>query len=174
MIEFTKFAVVLCAGLLAGCGYDATGGEATSRGAAELRNALLLAVEPAEAMGVLDAQEMLSTDTEATIVGVIGGVENPFGQADASFVIVDPARLAEHDGHDCEKEGCHFCQKNDHGPSHGLALVRLADEQGQPYRFDARETLGLAVEQTVVVPGRCQKDGGGMLVVTATGVYVRK
>jgi hypothetical protein len=174
VFQLTKLVALFCALLLAGCGYDATGGERTPANADEMRRELLLSDEPAEAIGVLDAQETLAADSEATVVGVIGGVPNPFGSGDASFVIADAAVLAEDDGHDCEKEGCHFCKKNNQEPSHGLALVCFVDEQGQPRRFDARETFGLQAEQTVVVRGRCQKDASGMLVLTATGIYVRR
>lgn len=159
--------------LASGCG---KGQSAADPAVAEQRKRYLLAEEPADPVGVLELREDLLADREVVVLGKIGGVENPWTAGRASFIIADPALAAaadEHDhGHKCS-EDCPFCSKRTKSTD-ALALVELVDEQGRPVPIDARELLGVATDQVVVVRGRARVDKLGCLVVSASGCYIRR
>ncbi|QEG34689.1 AbrB/MazE/SpoVT family DNA-binding domain-containing protein [Bythopirellula goksoeyrii] len=120
------------------------------------------------------------------MVGQIGGLANPweetqpefpFAKSQAIFFLADPQAIAEHaaEGHvHAPGEECAFCAAHAEENSELLAVVRLVDEKGQVVPIDARELLNLKVNDMVVVEGEAQVLEGGMMVVKATGVFVRK
>jgi hypothetical protein len=172
------------ASLAAGCGHsaDALGPEAMA-----CREKFLLAEEPADVQGVLDARESLtalksgspgSADAgyPVAVVGQIGGVPDPWTKGQAAFMMIDPAAAAsagEHHHPDGCSEDCPFCSKNEHGTEQ-LAMVQFVDETGRVLPHDARRLFDLAPGQTVVVHGRAHIDDLGYLVITASGLYVRR
>ena len=123
---------------------------------------------------------------EATMVGQIGGLANPweqtqpdfpFGKGEAVFFLADPQAVAEHaeEGHaHAPGEECAFCAAHAEENSELFAVVRLVDEQGKVLPVDTRKFLELKENDTVVVRGKAQVLAGGMMVVEATGIYVRK
>ncbi|TWU28085.1 hypothetical protein [Bythopirellula polymerisocia] len=120
------------------------------------------------------------------MVGQIGGLANPweetqpefpFAKSQAVFFLADPQAIAEHEaeGHThAPGEECAFCAAHAEENSELLAVVRLVDEKGQVLPFDARELLNLNVKDMVVVQGEAQVLEGGMMIVKATGIFVRK
>ncbi len=155
-----------------GCGY----GPATvdPRYAAH-RARLLLQTEPAGAVTVLDACESLAEAGEIVLVGQIGGVADPWTKGQASFVLADPSVTAPsggHDHHDCG-DNCPYCSKKE-GKTSGLALVQFVDEQGRVLPIGAQQLFNLDTLQTVVVRGRAERTELGDVVVSASGLYIRR
>lgn len=130
--------------------------------------------------------------TEATeksavaMVGQIGGLSNPweetqpeypFAEHQAVFFLADPQAIAEHEeaGHvHAPGEECAFCAAHAEENSELLAVIRVVDDSGQVLPVDVRQILDLKARDTVVVRGEAQVLPGGMMVVEATGVYVRR
>lgn len=186
-----------CAGLmlavvasLAGC----SGATIDPKLAAELRTKYLLADEPADPSGVIEVKESLKEATDVVLIGLIGGIDNPWTKGEASFVVADlsnssaieeePAAKtgdkadakAAHDhhagpGHD--PATCPFCSKK-FDPTKGLALVKVVDDAGKVLAYDAKELFQLNKDQLVVVQGRAEQDPSGALVVSAKHLFVRK
>ncbi len=123
---------------------------------------------------------------EVAMVGQVGGLANPweetqpefpFASRYAIFFLADPQAVAEHaeEGHaHAPGEECAFCAAHAEENSELFAMVRLVDENGKPLPVDVRELFDVKENDTVVVQGTAQVVEGGMLVVKATGVYVRK
>jgi hypothetical protein len=168
-------ALVLVALLSAGCGYETAAGEA----AAGHRATYLLGAEPPDAQGVLDVREALmangtSSAGEVVLVGRIGGVAEPFTEGRGVFVIVDPATAAEGDehGHECGPD-CPYCAKQqDEGES--LAFIQFLAPDGEVLEIDARKLFPVEAGQTVVVRGAAAVDEAGYMIVSASGLYIRR
>lgn len=123
---------------------------------------------------------------EVAMVGQIGGLANPweetqpefpFAQSQAIFFLADPQAIAEHEaeGHvHAPGEECSFCAAHAEENSELLAMVRFVDEQGQVLPIDARQLLNLNGNDMVVVQGEAQVLEGGMMIINATGIFVRK
>lgn len=160
-------ACLVLAGALVGCNCSESGGVKIS----EHRQRLTLTDEPAGALGVLDARELLAQgQRELVLVGRIGGAKPVFDGSHASFYLIDPAG-AEHGHHDCGDD-CPFCAKGESDDS-ALAVIHCVDAQGQPLKVTADKLLGLSEGQTAVIRGQAMIDEFGNLVVLADGVYVR-
>jgi hypothetical protein len=138
------------------------------------RARLLLASEPADAVGVLDAREQPGAGQQVRLVGRIGGMADPWTEGQAAFVMTDPSAAATgHEAGACS-DGCPFCaDKQD--ATRALAVVQFVDPSGKVLPYDARQLFGLRPDDTVVVEGRIDhNDGQGPLLVSATGLYIRR
>lgn len=165
----------LTAALLTGCTVS------TDPTIAAQRERLLLDEEPPGAVGVLDLAESLVDDQQAeslqvVVLGKIGGVENPWTDGMATFVIADPFLLMELEdgphGADCD---CPFCRaSSESSNTDGMALVQVLDDQGRIIPIDARELLGIENDETIVIQGQASVNQLGHLVLSANGVYVRR
>lgn len=196
------FAGLLLAGIAtwAGC----AGPTVDPKVAAELRGKYLLKEEPAEPSGVLDVKETIKEPQEVVLIGLIGGIDNPWTKGQASFVVADlstaaiiedepapaadakstdakePAKTVEHAKHAHHHGGPGHdpatCPFCSRGfdPTKALALVQIVDATGKVLPVDAKEVFQLAKEQTIVVKGRAQQDDSGALVVSATSLFVRR
>ena len=123
---------------------------------------------------------------QVTMVGLVGGVTNPYKQAQPDFPFVkgqstiflaDPAFVAEQaaEGHQhAPGEECAFCEAHAADAADAVAMVRLVDKAGKPIPVDARDLIAVKPGQTVVVTGTAKVQAGGVLVVDATGLYVRE
>ncbi len=123
---------------------------------------------------------------EVAMVGQVGGLANPweetqpefpFASKFAIFFLADPLAVAEHaeDGHvHAPGEECAFCAAHAEENSELFAMVRLVDDNGKVIPVDVREMLDVNENDTVVVKGSAQVLEGGMLVMKASGIYVRK
>ncbi len=123
---------------------------------------------------------------EVAMVGQIGGLANPWEETQpefpfstkfAIFFLADPQAVAEHaeEGHvHAPGEECAFCAAHAEENSELFAMVRLVDDNGKPITSDVRELFDVNENDTVVVKGSAQIVEGGMLVMKASGLYVRK
>lgn len=182
-----------------GCGPAGTQSSVVS----ENRERLALKTEPADVLTVYEVREQLLGITDpanqehpevtvatvpqpVAIMGQIGGLANPwqetqpefpFAKRQAVFFLADPVAIAEHaaEGHaHAPGEECSFCAAHAEENSELFAVIRLVDDRGQVLPVDARELLDLQPNDMVVVQGAAQVLPGGMLVVQATGVFVRR
>ncbi|MEZ6091600.1 MAG: hypothetical protein R3C05_27015 [Pirellulaceae bacterium] len=169
--------VLLC---LSGCESNV----ANSGGSpAPVENAYLLDAAPAEAISVSDAKANLATPGPVTVIGRINaGDHDPFEAGKAMFLmksdattIADPDRAAaaeeQHGGPGHDADNCPFCKRKNN-PTDSVAIVRFLDEGGKPFEKDAREMLGVAKDQVVIVQGIADVDPLGHLVVDAKGLYI--
>jgi hypothetical protein len=168
-------AAVLLALLAAGCGRGSAAADAEAAGYGAR---YLLADEPSEAVGVLDAREDPATGdgsaTDVVLVGRIGGVSEPFTRGRAVFTITDPSTGVEDEEHPHEcGEDCPYCSKKQ-DDSQSLAFVQFLADDGSVLEIDARELFPVAAGHTVVVRGQARLDESGYLIVSASGLYIRK
>ena len=132
----------------------------------------VLSTEPQGAVGVLDIRETLEGESDVVVVGRIGGIADPWTRGLATFVIADPAAGLVADNHD-EECDCPFCvQATDETDS--LALIQFVDDSGEVLSIDAQTLFRISSDQTVVVSGQARLDELGHLVVSASGLYVRR
>ncbi|MCG8448190.1 MAG: hypothetical protein MI725_01245 [Pirellulales bacterium] len=132
-------------------------------------------------------QVSLPTESiEIVVMGQIGGLANPwegtqpdfpFAKNEAKFFLADAGEVAEaaESGHShAPGEECAFCAAHAKDNSEVLAVVRFVDEKGDVLPMDARQLFDLKEKDTVVVCGTSRVIAGGILVVDATGLYIRR
>ena len=158
----------LASACFAGCGRQAT---ADATAAAKF----LLYEEPANACCIADVRQSIADQQEIqeiVVFGRIGGVPDPWTPGRAAFVIADPALQLEAHDHQCS-DACAFC-KAKQDPAATVALVQFLDHNGNVLSTDARKLFNLTAGQMVVVRGDAGTDAAGHLVISATGLYVRR
>jgi len=123
---------------------------------------------------------------EVVLVGQIGGLSNPwketqpdfpFARNQAAFFLADPQAIVENEesGHShAPGEECAFCEAHATDRSAMLAMVRFLDENGKVLQTDVRQLFDVKENDTVVVQGTARVIEGGMMVVDATGLYIRQ
>jgi hypothetical protein len=123
---------------------------------------------------------------DVLLVGSIGGLANPweetqpeypFVKNQAVFFLADLGEVAELEAHGhvhAPGEECAFCAAHAEESSALLAMVRFKDENGQVLPIAARELFDLKEKDTVVVQGSARIVDGGMMVVDAQGLYLRR
>jgi len=122
---------------------------------------------------------------EVAIVGHIGGLANPwktqrdypFDKTQAVFFLADPQAVVENEasGHShAPGEECAFCAAHAADNSAMLARVQFLDKNGKVVPADVRQLFDVKEKDTVVVSGTARITEGGMMVVDATGLYIRK
>jgi hypothetical protein len=172
--------VLICLGVLpCGCSSD----HALDPAQVDAHRArLMLDDEPAGAVGVPEAREAVAGEAEDIVVfGMIcAGAHAPWDPQRAAFMISDPAVVPEDhgDGHDHDHPAhdpntCPFCT-NEKSVNDQEAMVQCVDKEGRVIAIGAQQLLGLEEHQFVVVQGRGEINSLGMLVVSATGIYVRE
>ncbi|MEX2137668.1 MAG: hypothetical protein WD894_00275 [Pirellulales bacterium] len=134
----------------------------------------LIEQEPADAQPVAEAIQG-EDEAEVTVVGRIGGEENPWVEDLAAFTIVDPSLKACSDipGDMCEKPWDYCCESPDTLQTHSVT-VKFADEKGTIVPVDARKLFGVEPLQTVVIKGKLRKDKSGKTAVVAEKMYVKR
>ena len=123
---------------------------------------------------------------EVVVMGQIGGLTNPwaetqpdypFAKKEAKFFLADAGEVveAEESGHvHAPGEECPFCAAHAKDNVELIAVVHFVDEKGKILPMDVRELFDLKEKDTVVVRGKAQVVPGGLLVVEASGIYVRR
>ncbi len=123
---------------------------------------------------------------EVVMLGNIGGLANPwaeshrdypFKKTEAIFFLADPEAFIENEeaGHKhAPGEECAFCAAHAADKADLLAIVRFVDEKGKVLQTDARELFDVKEHDMVVVSGEARITDGGILVVDARGLYVRR
>jgi len=163
--------------LASGCGQSETVTLVDPQVVAEQRARFLLPEEPAGAQSIMELAEGELAADQAVLVGLIGGVPEPWTAGKASFIMADPAALLDleaeaHDG--CSGDGCPFCSKKKDKASTGLAVVRFEDGSGNLLPLDVRQLFDLQEKTMVVVRGKVRRDELGYVVVEADGLYIRR
>ncbi len=160
--------VVAAVALASGCG------TANDPRTSALRQKFLATEEPAGAITIAESQQKLEPDGQVVAVGRIGasGID-PWAKGEAAFVISEAPEggHADQPGHDAAN--CPFCKRRA-AKADATALVQFQDEQGNVLPIDARQLLGVADNQVVVVQGRGRLNEVGMLVIAASKIHVRK
>lgn len=151
-----------------GCGQSTTALAPQAKNA--VKSDLLLSEQPADAKPVADVREAADDGAEVTILGRIGGAEDPWVEGRAAFTIVDPKLKPCAPGEGC-RTPWDYCCSTDQLPAN-RALVKVVDSSGSTLEQDARKFLGVKELQTVVVKGTAKRDEAGNLTVLASGVYV--
>jgi hypothetical protein len=134
----------------------------------------VLAEEPDGAVGVIAARESASDGDPIVVVGRIGGATNPWIDGRAAFMLLDASMTVVADGADCvEGQICldDCCAQERAGST---TLVKVVDASGRVLAADARQLLGVAADDMVVVRGNVSKDENGNFVVLADGVHIRE
>jgi hypothetical protein len=169
-------AVCICLTFLAGCSQQQSGGSISESSAEAVDGSkYLLNDAPGAAKEVIQVREESKDGDDVTVVGRIGGSENPWNEGRAIFSIVDNSLKACSDmpGDTCEKPWDYCCVPSKTLKS-STALIKIVDDQGQPVKSDARDLLKVKELSTVVVKGKAQRDEAGNLTILASGIYVQK
>ncbi len=134
----------------------------------------LLSEEPDGAIGVIETRKTAANGEPVVVVGRIGGATNPWIEGRAAFMLLDASMMIVADGTEStEGEICmdECCATERSGST---TLVKIVDENGKVLAVDARQLLGVAADDMVVVRGSASKDDAGNFVVLAQGVHVRR
>lgn len=130
--------------------------------------------------------DLAAQPREVALLGVVGGVTNPFkesrpefpfAEGEALFYLADVGVVAEAeaDGHQhAPGEECAFCAAHAEDNSKLLAVVQFRDENGKLWQVDARDLFDLKEGETVVVRGVASLGAGDTILVDAEGLYVRR
>ena len=131
---------------------------------------------PATGTGVAAAKLTAKQGETITIVGRIGGSEDPFVADRAVFTIVDPSLKSCADAGDpdhCETPWDYCCEDRA-SLKRSTATIEFAGSDGRPLKGSIRGMSGLDPLVTVAVTGTVtERNDAGMLVVRATKVEVR-
>jgi hypothetical protein len=111
-----------------------------------------------------------------TVVGRIGGSENPFVAGRAMFTIVDPALKSCADGGD--PDHCttpwDYCCEDRKALKSGMATIEIAGADGKPLAGSVKGVSGLDPLAIVAVTGTVtERNDAGMLVVRARKIEIR-
>lgn len=166
--------VTAAATAFTGCSKSMPAGESAIATPASIDGSkFLLADEPEEALGVIEARESAQDGASVVVVGRIGGAANPWIEGRAAFTLIDASKVMVAEGENEDGELCtgDCCAAERAGCT---TLVKVVDASGKLIAADSRQLLGLAENDTVVVRGKANKDENGNFVVLAEGVYVRR
>jgi len=139
---------------------------------AALREKLLVGTEPTGAVPVSELKSQhiageLQAGTSVVIRARINAGEmSPWTQGQAAFIVTD---ATGHDGsEDHDPHECPFCSRDirDH-----MAIVRCTKDDGQLIPTDAREVLGVAEGELLVVQGTIGDADAEEFVVDAQSIY---
>jgi hypothetical protein len=167
--------IAAAATAVAGCGNSSPSGDVVSVTAAAIDGSkYLLANEPDEAVGVIEARESAEDGAPIVVVGRVGGATNPWVDGRAAFTLIDASMVVVAGGEDdAEGELClEDCCAEDRAAC--TTLVKVLDANGKVIAADSRQLLGLTEDDTVVIRGKANKDASGNFVVVAEGVFVRR
>lgn len=147
--------------LMVGCGKSPSGGASSSD--------YLVSTEPTGAVGVAEAKK--ATDEAITVIGRIGGSEEPFVKGLAAFTIVDQQVEPCPKEENCPTPWDYCCSQDK--MKDNMATVKVVDAKGSAVTGDAKELLKLKELSTVVVQGKRQSDSEGNLTILASKIFVK-
>jgi hypothetical protein len=169
--------VVVVAALAAGCdfhnghgpaGPGPEGGGPSDQAAVEAGKAFLLGSEPAGPKGVRDVRKDAKNGEEVVLVGRVGGLDKPFTEGRAAFLVVDPSLKPSN----CECPW-DYCDCGEDELTAARLNVKFVGPDGKTLKADAREMFQIKELTTVVVKGKLSRDDKDNVSVTATGIFVR-
>jgi len=120
------------------------------------------------------------------MIGHIGGLANPwaktqpdypFAKTAAVFFLADPQAIVENEasGHaHAPGEECTYCLAHAEDQADMLAIVQFVDKNGDVLPMDVRQLFDVKEQDMVVVSGKARVTAGGILVVDAQGLYIRR
>lgn len=159
----------------AGCGTSSSTSDAVVATTVSIDGSkFLLAEEPDDAVGVIEARELAKDGQSVVVVGRIGGAANPWVEGRAAFTMIDASKLIVADGAESgEGEICmdDCCAEERAGCT---TLVKVVDADGKLVSADARKLLGVSDSDMIVVTGRVSKDDTGNFAILASGVHIRR
>lgn len=162
------FCLSLCLALLSsGCGDQVDGDVAAQR------RKWLSAAEPTGAQPISDIKSKrssgeLKAGSEVVVRARINAGEiSPWTQNQAAFLVTDATGHDGDENHDPHQ--CPFCRRDirDH-----MALVRFRADDGKTVPMDARELLGVAEGELLVVQGTIDQADAEELVINAVRLHV--
>src|SRR5262245_18217301 len=124
----------------------------------------LLDSEPAGTKGVIDVRKVATDGDEVSVVGKIGGQDDPWYARQAGFTIVDPSIPSCLDTGDGCKTPWDYCCTAREELTRGMVSVKLVDEQGKVVAGDARKLLGLRELNTIVAMGKYRHEGDSFVI----------
>lgn len=131
---------------------------------------------PVEGPGVGAAKSGAKAGQTITVVGRIGGSENPFVAGRAVFTIVDPSLKSCADMGDadhCATPWDYCCESRESLKKH-VATVEIAGADGRPLPIAVRGLEGLDPLATIAVTGTVtEANDAGLLVIRATRIAVK-
>lgn len=167
--------LIALAAPLASCGKEPPAGAPATASGERIPDGMV-ARGPAQGMHVAAAKASAALGAEVTLVGRIGGSEEPFAADRAVFTIVDPALKACSDMADpdhCATPWDYCCEERA-AMVRGTATVEIAGKDGRPLRLSLRGKEGLDPLATVAVTGTVvERNDAGVLVVRARRIEVR-
>lgn len=133
----------------------------------------LLAEEPDDAVGVIEARETAGNGDPLVVVGRIGGSDKPWIEGRAAFMLLDASMAVVAGGTESsEGEVClEDCCAEERAEC--TTLVKVVDN-GALVAADSRQLLGVKENDFVVVRGKASKDESGNFTVLADGVFIRR
>lgn len=138
------------------------------------RQKFIAAAEPQGATTIAKAKAAVANKSgEVVLVGqILAGQFDPFHQGKASFVLTElPEGGHAHKGHD--HKDCPFCKRR--AAKAPKVVVQCKDAAGKLIPIDARQLLGVAKDQVIVVRGKGKIDPAlDMFVVEAESIFIRR
>lgn len=157
----------------AACCLAAAGGCARSSAeqTAQVQNTKYhLSAEPSRAIDVIDIREKAQDGQAVVVLGRVGGGVKPWIDGRAAFMLVDERVTASCTDEKCD-ENCPICAQE---LAEATTMVKFLGQDGKVLPVDARQLLGLAEEQIVVIRGIANRDKAGNVSVSAEGIFVRR
>jgi hypothetical protein len=174
--NLTLVSALALAFLVAGCGPEA--GEATSKpvGTNPLDSIRIMDTKPEGTLAVQDARSRLKPGDEALVFGQIGGVDSPFFEGYAGFVLGDTEIVfCDEMGEDHCPTPWDACCEDPEVLQKSRASVHFVDNQGEIIPAGMKGFGGLVERSEVTVKGTvAQGSTPENLIVEATGIYVRR
>lgn len=154
----------------------ASNGETPKTESVSLPAQLFVSAEPADAKNVLDAKKSAKEGEIVAIRGRIGGAEDPYVAERAIFTIVD--KSLPHCGEMKMEDGCKtpwdYCCEPKDKLAENTATIQVVDNAGRPLKIDVSKNPRLKPTSEIVVKGKvAKKDGGKLLIVEATEIFVK-
>jgi hypothetical protein len=145
---------------------------ATNSTNAALPKDLFITQEPAGALGVLKVRQSAKAGDHVTMIGRIGGSENPFVSNRAVFTMVDASVktcLEMGDAH-CPTPADYCCEDSTE-LAKSMASVNITDKSGKPLAISLAADGSLKPLMWIAVEGTLQPTDGGAFIVNADHIY---
>lgn len=163
---------------LAGCdGGNSSGAKSPPASvAAQLPAGLMLEQEPANAKAVAAVKRESNQGDDVVVRGRIGGRKEPFVSERAMFTIADTSMppCGTDPGDKCPTPWDYCCEPPETILKNTLT-IQVVGADGRPLKVGLKELSQLRPLAEITVRGRVsQKTGEQMMVVDATGIFIKK
>jgi hypothetical protein len=144
-----------------------------STAGATIPDSLFLASAPAEAKPLEEVKATAKPGDTVVLRGRVGGSEAPFvdGRAVLTLVGAGLAACSDDPEDTCKTPWDYCCETPDQIAAHS-ATIQVADKDGQPVKTGLKGLHGLKELSDITVAGTVAQAEGGVLIVSASGVYV--